>query len=65
MPEMIAFVLQKLEVAMEKYVYWKVTGAILAVVLLWQLSNIISAFAKLVEVILLDFSHRHHGGFSF
>ena len=35
---------------MEKYGYWKVTGAILIGVFIWQLSNIINAFAKLTEV---------------
>lgn len=51
MPEIIAVVLQKVEVVMEKHGYWKVTGAILAGVLIWQLSNIINAFAALAVVV--------------
>lgn len=51
MLEIIAVVAQKVEVVMEKYGYWKVTGSILVGVSIWHLSNIINAFAKLTEVI--------------
>ena len=50
MVEIIAVVLQKVEVVMEKHGYWKVTGAILMGIFIWQLSNIINAFAVLFEI---------------
>lgn len=51
MPEIIAVILQKVEVIMEKYGFWKVTGVFLLSILLWQFSNIINAFAKLIEAL--------------
>ena len=48
--EIIAVVLQKVEVVMEKHGYWKVTGAILMGIFIWQLSNIINAFVALAKV---------------
>jgi len=51
MPEIIAVILQKVEVIMEKYGFWRVTGVSLLAILLWQFSNIINAFAKLIEVL--------------
>ena len=50
MVEIIAVVLQKVEVVMEKHGYWKVTGAILMGIFIWQLSNIINAFVALAKV---------------
>ena len=49
--EIIAVVLQKVEVIMEKYGFWKVTGICLFGIFLWQFSNIINSFAKLIEVL--------------
>ncbi|PKF31926.1 hypothetical protein [Acinetobacter proteolyticus] len=49
--EIIAVILQKVELIMEKYGYWKVTGSILFGVFLWQFSNIVNAMAKLIEVV--------------
>lgn len=51
MPEIIAVILQKVEVIMEKHGFWKVTGVVLFSIFLWQFSNIVNAFAKLIEVI--------------
>ncbi|WP_171407572.1 hypothetical protein [Acinetobacter tianfuensis] len=51
MVEIIAVVLQKVEVVMEKHGYWKVTGAILMGIFIWQLSNIINAFVALAKVL--------------
>ncbi|KXZ68762.1 hypothetical protein [Acinetobacter venetianus] len=51
MPEIIAVILQKVEVVMEKYGFYKVTAVILSSILLWQFSNIVNAFAKLIEVL--------------
>ena len=48
--EIIAVVLHKVEVVMEKHGYWKVTGAILMGIFIWQLSNIINAFVALAKV---------------
>ena len=50
MPEIIAVILQKVEVIMEKHGFWKVTGVFLLAIFLWQFSNIVNAFAKLIEV---------------
>lgn len=50
MVEIIAVVLQKVEVVMEKYGYWKVTGAILMGIFIWQFSNIVSALTGLMVV---------------
>lgn len=51
MPEIIAVILQKVEVIMEKYGFWKVTGVFLLSIILWQLSSIVVAVAKLIEVV--------------
>jgi hypothetical protein len=47
----IAVIVEKVEVIMEKYGFWKVTGVVLFSIFLWQFSNIVNAFAKLIEVI--------------
>ena len=51
MPEIIAVILQKVEVIMEKYGFWKVTGVFLLAIFLWQLANIVMATTKLIEVL--------------
>ncbi|MEG9134367.1 hypothetical protein VPJ54_19875, partial [Acinetobacter baumannii] len=51
MPEIIAVILKYVEATMEKYGFVKVTGSILLGIFLWQFSNIINAFAKLIEVV--------------
>lgn len=51
MPEIIAVILQKVEVIMEKHGFWKFTLAVLSAISIWQFSNIINSFAKLIEVI--------------
>ncbi len=51
MPEIIAVVLQKVEVIMEKYGFWKVAGICLCGIFLWQFSNIVNSFARLIEVL--------------
>lgn len=51
MHEIIAVILKYVEVTMEKYGFVKVTGSILLGIFLWQFSNIINAFAKLIEVV--------------
>ncbi|HDI1575832.1 hypothetical protein I5730_08650 [Acinetobacter nosocomialis] len=51
MPEIIAVILQKVEVIMKEHGYWKVTGSVLLAILIWQFSNILNATAKLIEVI--------------
>lgn len=53
MPEIIAVILQKVEVIMKEHGYWKVTGSVLLGILIWQFSNILNATAKLIEVIRL------------
>lgn len=50
MPEIIAVILQKVEVVMEKHGYWRVVGAILLGITIWQLSNIINALVALAVV---------------
>lgn len=51
MTEIIAAILHKVEVIMDKYGFWKVTSVCLFAIFLWQFSNIINAFAKLIEVV--------------
>ncbi|AVN05802.1 MULTISPECIES: hypothetical protein [Acinetobacter] len=51
MPEIIAVIVQKVEVIMKEHGYWKVTGSVLLGILIWQFSNILNATAKLIEVI--------------
>lgn len=50
MHEIIAIVLQKVEVIMKEHGFWRVTGSILIGILIWQFSNILNATAKLIEV---------------
>ena len=50
MPEIIAVILQKVEVVMEKHGYWRVVVAILLGITIWQLSNIINALVALAVV---------------
>lgn len=51
MPESITVIIQFVEAIMEKYGFWKVTGICLFGIFLWQFSNIINSFAKLIEVL--------------
>ncbi|WP_308974089.1 hypothetical protein [Acinetobacter rudis] len=51
MLEIISAILQKVEVVMDKYGYWKVSGVVLLGITIWQLSNIINAFATLAVVL--------------
>ncbi len=51
MSEIIAVILQKVEVIMEKHGFGKVTAVCLFGIFLWQFSNIVNSFAKLIEVI--------------
>lgn len=43
MPEIIAVVLQKVEVIMDKYGYWKVTFLIVLIILTWKSPELIAA----------------------
>ncbi|SSS78903.1 Uncharacterised protein [Acinetobacter baumannii] len=47
----LAVISKIIEVIMEKYGFLKVTGSILFGIFLWQFSNIVNAFAKLIEVL--------------
>lgn len=51
MPKIITVILLNVEVIMDKYGFWKVTGVCLFGILLWQFSNILNAIAKLIEVL--------------
>lgn len=44
MVEIIATILQKVEVIMDKYGFWKVTLLILLVILAWKSPELITAF---------------------
>lgn len=43
MPEIIAAILQKVEVIMDKYGFWKVAFLILLVILAWKSPELITA----------------------
>ncbi|MFC2997607.1 hypothetical protein ACFODO_20645 [Acinetobacter sichuanensis] len=51
MPEIIAVILQKVEVVMDKYGFWKVTGVFLLSIFLWKFPDILNAFSKFLEVV--------------
>ena len=51
MPESITVIIKFVEAIMDKYGFWKVTGVFLLSIFLWQFSNIVNAFAKLIEVL--------------
>lgn len=51
MPESITVIMKFVEAFMEKYGFIKVTGSILFGIFLWQFSNIVNSFAKLIEVL--------------
>jgi hypothetical protein len=51
MDQIIAVIVKVVEVFMEKYGFVKVTSSILFGIFLWQFSNIVNAFAKLIEVL--------------
>lgn len=43
MPEIIALIFQRIEVAMEKYGFWNVTLALLMCLVLWKLPEFITS----------------------
>lgn len=53
MPEIITVILQKVEVLMETYGFWKTATFVLLAIILWQLPNIINSVARLLEVLRL------------
>ena len=50
MSEIIAVILQKVEVIMQTYGFWKPVLVVLFAIFLWQLPNLINAAAHFLEV---------------